>query len=683
MRCRLAVMERIEYMTLSFLELSDPPVRRRNRAQPSGTSTDTTGLREVQGNVAGRRSCAPVHTAKAVILGLAAVLGPSVAARAQDAPPRPGDAMRLYQRLDGWVRAWQIPTDAGGEAEVKGLTAVAVTLRHEGAIVGRGVEIASPGAGGGLKSLVLAAGQAMSEANTRLPIDRDALFEEHVRAAASRMTISLELAGPLVPIAPGEWSEAALDLAPGIDGVAARIGEQTAAVFPGAMMAGGMDPGRGLAAAVSKAGGDPSLIVKKPPELAKDLGAVFYRFRTTHLAQARPGEPPMFLHRGGRVVETRDLTEVALRHWADGLAGNLMRRRWPGVDKYGLQGTYDPVKGTYEGERPFAGPAEQALAMTALHLYWMGNQNTARGDEVHAAIMALASDLAVVEPGETPAWNDLVAASLFLPFASGAALAEKWREEGRTEFAESARRCRETLDAALDPTGTFAPGVPDAALSLVLCGLGFAAVPEHGPDAETLARRLRAGIQSVYAATPPGGLVGRMPWLGYADLAAAAREQPGRDGRPELRSAVALREMRTLVWKHQLRPEDLPGEQRDLAGGVVFTAARNPLPSWQSARPLAFIAAMLGDPRLTDAKEAPGELARLLASLRFLRQLSASEAEGHMYPNPDRALWGVRASLWDQRQPIEATALTLMTVCETLRSLEARKNRPQMNADER
>jgi hypothetical protein len=161
-----------------------------------------------------------------------------------------------------------------------------------------------------------------------------------------------------------------------------------------------------------------------------------------------------------------------------------------------------------------------------------------------------------------------------------------------------------------------------------------------------------------------------MPWAGWAELL-CSRTTAGR----EIPSAPALREMRAQLWQHQLKGEDLPGEALDMAGGIVFTTTRQPLPTWQAARPLAFIATMLGDPALTEEKEVPGELARLLASLRFLRQLTADEPESHMFKDAGRARGGVRASLFDQRMPPEATAMTLLAVCETIRSLDEIKAR--------
>ena len=133
--------------------------------------------------------------------------------------------------------------------------------------------------------------------------------------------------------------------------------------------------------------------------------------------------------------------------------------------------------------------------------------------------------------------------------------------------------------------------------------------------------------------------------------------------------------MREQVWKHQLSAAELSGERLDLAGGIVFTAGRNPLPTWHTARPMAFIATMLADVRLTEREEFARELSHVLGALRFLRQLSAGDAEGHMYRLPRRAMWGVRNSVWDQRMAPEATALTLMTVSEVVRSLQAVQER--------
>ncbi|MFN7440371.1 MAG: hypothetical protein ACK5TV_09295, partial [Phycisphaerales bacterium] len=108
-----------------------------------------------------------------------------------------------------------------------------------------------------------------------------------------------------------------------------------------------------------------------------------------------------------------------------------------------------------------------------------------------------------------------------------------------------------------------------------------------------------------------------------------------------------------------------------LVGGIVFTKSRNPLPTWQAARPIAFIATMLGDPRLTAPDERSRELVRLLTSLRFLRQLQADDSTAWMQALPGSARGGIRSAPWDQRMPVDATAITLMAITESIRSLDA------------
>src|SRR5207249_4098581 len=92
--------------------------------------------------------------------------------------------------------------------------------------------------------------------------------------------------------------------------------------------------------------------------------------------------------------------------------------------------------------------------------------------------------------------------------------------------------------------------------------------------------------------------------------------------------------------------------------------------TWNTARPLAFGATMLADQRLTGDKERGLELARVLAGLRFLRQLEADDATAWMYPNRSRALGGVRSAPWDQRMPPDASAMSLLAVCETMKYLD-------------
>ncbi|MCC6659846.1 MAG: hypothetical protein IT437_03060 [Phycisphaerales bacterium] len=565
--------------------------------------------------------------------------------------------MAAFELVERWARDWRIgerdgldtPGHPGG---------VSVVLRLDGKIVGRGTDVS-----GSADTLRIAAGSALAEAAARVPVEHDALMEQSRRSIAERITISLELAGPMIPFSPAEYADAAKDIAPGIDGVACRFGGGVAAMFPMQMLISGMDGARGLSAAVAKAAGEPAKGLVKPADLARDDHAVFYRFKTVHLAQLAPRGTPTFLDRGGRVIAPGEVTTAELRRWADGLAGNLARRMYPGPEKYGIQGTYDPLTGEYQA--PFASPEEQVAAWLALSSYADIAKDQALAAAAGDAMAGVQAALLTAEPGEAPPWHDAAVAPAAWAFeqmrvktGSPAALSDEMSLKARTA----------TADVVSDD-GQFAAAIPpgERPFALYMLVLASEAMPPDGADARALEKDLSAGLDRLYRDTPPGGLVGQMPWMGYAEVV-RSREGP-------IAAAVALRDMRDLVWKNQLQADALPYSERDLAGGIVFTASRSPNPSWQAARPLAFIAMMLGDPRLTEPREMMPELTRLTVSLRFLRQLTAGPAECHMYADPGRAMWGVRASLWDQSMPVDATAVTLMAVCDTLRSLDALRHR--------
>lgn len=554
------------------------------------------------------------------------------------APPPPAAVLDMFNAVCDWVQAWRTPMDPAGSAP---RIAAAVTLRFDGAVVGRGVAI-PPDQGGGSGILMMATTRAMSEAGMRLPVPRDALREENLRVAAKQLAVTLEVGGLTVPIAIVEYADAINEVAPGLDGVAVRMGEKFEAMFPELMLTTGTDAAAAYRALVSKVSGDPTLGLKKPGELRAELGMVFYRFRAAQITQIKPGGSPVFLHRGGRIVQMRELDAAGLRSWADELAGHLVRGR-SSASRF-LEVTPNDVV--------TADDRQAALAAFALVRYseMAGPTSapgmTARG-AAEAALRTMAEFASDTSGPATEAWTWAALKGL-----SADALEPGDPLRGRFERGDAA--LQKSLDSGL-PSTTQESGVWAWALAL--------RQKQTSPAIEGLVRRQ-------FRETPAGSLSGIMPWTGWAELL-CSRISTSR----EIPSAPALREMRAQLWQHQLKGEELPGEASDMAGGIVFTTTRQPLPTWQAARPLAFIATMLGDPALTEEKEVPGELARLLASLRFLRQLTADEPESHMFKDAGRALGGVRASLFDQRMPPEATALTLLAVCETIRSLDEIKAR--------
>ena len=582
-----------------------------------------------------------------------AVLGaaPGVARAQVDPPPSPEQCLRAFDEIASWIPAWRVPEEPDDSA-FPAASAASVTIRLDGKVIGRGDSVRSP-------TCVNAARSAVEEALSRLPVRHDALKEQSRREHARRTAISLELAGSFVPLRVTTVADVDAEIQPGLEGVAVRIGTRVEAMFPSTMLTTRTSAGdavsvliRRLRPDAERFPADPAQAVT-PDSLIADGIAIVYRFRTIHVAQPSAGQPPVVLHRGGRVVESGQVTSGALAEIAGQMASNLIARRWPGAEAFGMVGTIDPVTG--RSEPMVAQPYEQALAVVALRRYArVPGVELSSARHAQAAAAAILEDLADVESSESAPWDDPASSAMCVI----AVLDRERRADDRFTMVTLFNKCAAKVRASFDPKTGFVAGLPVAArgdISLALVRLALES------DALRDLDRAERAIRDALIEAGPGGLPAMLPWIGFAELELAR-------GGP-IPSAVALRDARELVWTHQMTPADADSHDRDLIGGIVFTTLANPLPSWHSSRPVAFLAAMLREPQLTEADERGGEIVRLVRAMRFLRQLMADRYVAHMYANPRKAIGGVRSALWDQRMPIAATALSLIAVCELMESL--------------
>lgn len=565
--------------------------------------------------------------------------------RAQSAAP-PGDANALaaFRAAASLLRGGETP-EAWASSWTSPLGGAAVTLRMGGRIVGRGSDM-TPGP----RAVVLAAQEALVEARRRLPAGSEAAL----------MTIQLELAGPLVPVAVRRYEDIEHEIAPGLDGIALRRGEQTEAIFPGAMLAGNVAPAPALSSLIASVTQDPALALIADPrlrlgELLQDKGLTVCRFRCVQLVQEPGADTPTSLVRGGRIVPLHAVTAQMLRELADGLATHLVRRRWPGPERLGMLGLYDPVQGRHD---PIvAPPLEQALAVIALLKYaelgGLDEQNASLASQTAARWLG---DLAVLEKGETEPWEPSQAPAVL------AACGLLARRGGLApEVAAMAGRCLEIVRPMYSPAEGWSAALPPARRSLAAYAMvAWAGSPGAPPEDLSWAR---SALRAVYRDLPPQRLVEQMPWLAWAEIDAAPPAQP-------LPAAAAFEELRALILSHTITPESAGPDEQDLIGGVVFTRGGARRPTWQSLRAIAPMAAMLADERATPAAQVPERLAGLLPGLRFIAQLSAGDAESLMYAQRDRARHGVRRALWDQAMPVEATAVSLIAVSDALRAID-------------
>ena len=565
--------------------------------------------------------------------------------------------MGAYRTLQSWIRAWSVPEDPR-PIDPAGATAACVTLRFAGRVMGRATVVSDAG-----DAVWSAARGAIAAAAVKMPVERDALRREHLRELAPRVEIDLQVAGPMTPILEDTLTAASRTVAPGRQGVAARSGKRVEAIFPGVMLSTNMTPGDGLIAALGGLGLAPVGLA----EIRKDTELVLYRFDVQHLAQPDAGAAPIFLTRGGRVVSTRDITPASLTTLGDRLAVNLMRRRWPGKEPYGMRGTYLPWNDTYQPQGA-ADPVQQALAAYAL-ARWAGARRGRSSVTDAAAAFArhVLDDLDAAGAGKPGPRESVAIASMHTIATLAVARLGAESSEKQTAAPDAAPQTPDPATPAPAQTGGAVRAADTGAdipapIRAVRAFAHASAARAYGLDVF----RGAAGdeIRALFARTKPGMLSGLMPWLGFAELDLLDPNDP-------VPSAIVLREFRDQVERRQITLEDAaPSGDEDLVGGIVFSTGDAALPTWQSLRPLVFLARMLGDDRLTAPEERSEHLVRLLDGLRYARQLVADDAVCHMFPVRDRALWGVRSALWDQRQPLEATALTLLLVTESLDAVD-------------
>lgn len=569
------------------------------------------------------------------------ILGP-LSPKAGANPPDPDAAFSAYRAVEQRVRAWSKEPIAAPALS----SGVCLTLRFQGEVVARAAAFPTDGASSPLDAALK---QALEQAEFRLPLPSDATRPLALATCAADITISLELAGELLPFAPEALADASLLISPGLEGLAARAGDRVFATFPAQMLSESLPPGRALASLVAQVSGDPAAGLLPLQKVRTTLGVEFYRFHVTHLAQTDPEAQPTFLRRGGHFVPQSTLSGPGLRAWRDDLARHLLAVREAAPGGATIRGTLDPVTGQAEP----ATMLQRALAALAL-----AEAGWTPLDQPATPLMTFATELTHAAASETRAspalLDDPGAAAAWLLVISGDVMPRT--DAGiREPFAQS---CRLRVRALAQNPGATSP----ALLALVACALVTDGASGDG-GAESLALG-RALTTQLLRDTPPGQVVALMPWL-----AAAQKHIADAEG-SEIPGLVTLRQTRALLWQNQLTAADAGDEAPDLTGGIVFTKGSVPLPSWHAVRPLAFVAAMLGDRRMTPDAEVASELPRLLASLRFFRQLTADEYTCHMYRSRDTAHGGVRAALWDQRMPPEATAMTLLTVQATLDSLD-------------
>lgn len=614
---------------------------------------------------------------------------------AASADIKPADALRAFHDARAWLSGWAVPTDETSPLPV-GCRGASVQIRLGGELIGRGSAMDWPDTRTrGPNVLRRAMAEAILEADGRLDIRDDLFRDEAVRELAAQMTLSVELLGVPTPMLVETWLQAETDLQPGLDGVAARVGSRSSVVSASRMLSSNTLPNVALRRAVSEAMQDPSAALLEPSELRTKSGVRLFRFRGVHAAQTQPGGEPVLLERGNPVIRreiSADSFDLVQRELVSHLVSRIRRAMEDGERPCGM---YEPWSGRCGGpasasELAIAGIA---LARAARSLPSTGDDARTREDATHAAadVLILLADSEMypdVGGDAISASGVVVLIATIADSAIAAAAGRRFDSVSAERVGVLRNKSLATLAKAYDDSTGFASSIPPGtkgfvALAIALADRAAMDVDETSAVAESAARARSlapAAIRAIFRSTPTERLATEMPWLGWAELdvwvsASASGGSPaGADeSRGAIPSAVALRSMRSALWAGQVGPFDVGADNRDVVGGLVFTVGSALLPSWHTARPAAFLASMLAQPTLTSSDERFVELARLLSAGQFLERLMLPSDGLWLAGNRsgDPALHGVRSATFDARQPIAATAFTLLAITELRSGIES------------
>jgi len=356
--------------------------------QPRPGRTDRVSRRgiAVWAGVLGRALCRllPARNAPCRVLATALLLCAAPAAAPAEAqqsneqdevgrPPGRTEAVYAAGAVSRWIRSDDEP-DGSEPDPAPSAHVVAVTVRVDGRVVGDAL-VVRDGEDDDRSILREAATLARDEMTVAFGAADDLVKLGELRAQRERASISVELGGRLVPLS--RLDLAAIDQAaasgipgvgldPGREGLAVRRGNVIAARAPSAMTLRGADVAFACASLVASVTGDGDAAGRPLVELSA-AGLTFYRYRTIHLVQnGRTGELREMTRGGemrGPIAGIPDLRELA-----SALVEHLAGKRWPGNEKLGIRGDYDPLADRYASaaDQFTASPVEQALVVSAL-----------------------------------------------------------------------------------------------------------------------------------------------------------------------------------------------------------------------------------------------------------------------------------------------------------------------------
>ncbi|MEM9295571.1 MAG: hypothetical protein AAGA57_07195 [Planctomycetota bacterium] len=587
---------------------------------------------------------------------------PLRARRAQAAPLEAGGMRDLHSQVERWTRLGEVAANAPAWP-VSDALGVRVTLFIDGQVFGVGekwrpnphrfadeplepTDLADLARIATNLALVDAQGAAIRQAQDANAAGGPAVAPLMLHDMVLRFSVSVEVAHDVRRLdpAPGEPPEAAAKRAyPGVDGVLGRnpATGQWAVDWPSAALLDDRLPEEGY--------GRVRLEIAAGPETE------LFAFRTWHAARHEVDRPASVLLRGAPRKSPGFLDGAGLTRLLGRQGRHLTRR----VDLDGsILGGYDPRTNR---SQPLSADRRAPAAFALWSLARYANQRVAWTRPDDPFERAELDDLRARLDAGFARWGSLLPAegeadttgldAVFLL----AALDHPFGADAQVRDALAARV------AAADPASlrTGAAALAGAALADWALRTGDAnAAHRAGEFATTAAQRV--------AQDKVGGR--DLPWL--AELARrwptdAQGQELHADQAAQLRTR--LRGLAVDVIRHGQVDRPPAGAPRDVVGAFVLDRDPSKLldPTWRTAPTLYFVAVGLGDERLLGAgPDAFGPMLAGASAAAFVNRLTLGPDATYLAADPDFSVGGVRAALWDQSMPIEATALSLLALLE-------------------
>jgi len=647
------------------------------------------------------RRATPSLIAVVALLACVAPLAQIAAAAQQDddppgereREPDAGDVTRAWFTARAWLDAFSLPDpdEPDSRHKIDNASGVCIIIRRNGRVLGIGKDLT-----GHELMLRRAAGRAFGDVHSHEIVQR--LTPSVRENLGQKLTLELEVAGPMQPLLGRTYRDVSQRLRPGLEGVAMRRRERSAARFPAEMLA--TNTARAI---VDGQAGLPGLVIelgepmRQLRELRRDRNVSVYRFETVTLAQRTPDATPFAPFRGDTLVSESHIDGQAIRALADGIAGHVLNHRWPGDEPHGLLGNYDPIADQHEPL--IAAPMEQALGALALARYaGVSDPPLQHAEQAHASANQLLDDLAIVTEGEDDPLADPVTCAAIVCAAFEPTIAidsqhtqtfvQRAREKVLKAFAHASQH-----DAPFPRSDNHADttnGPPSAhntnnasdsseneqneqqeereplamdAHGRALLAWAIVRLAVDGKEKDVEVDEARAAIESVFEHVEPAHAVATLPWLGWAAMELA--EHTG----ASIGAAHRLAELFEVLEAARLGRDAAP----DLRGGFALTRGRadHRLADAQTLRPAAFVASAVDERTIMPDDQRLAALGRHLRTMRFLVQVQVSDDDIWRYPREAAdARGGLRNATWDATQPVSAQALGLLTAVETLKSLE-------------